>query len=169
MTGPNRTTKPASQDAPATDQPERPARAEHRGSAVADIEELARTQEDVAQRARRLVVGDLVTAASNGHDQEQRVERLVESTRSDLLAELREQEQEQARRQLAAAARSGEDAVVAVVHSLTTIVRSILPTAVMRPEDVIEATFALADHGLRVGRRAALTVASSVRSLTLAA
>jgi hypothetical protein len=39
----------------------------------------------------------------------------------------------------------------------------------VRPEDVIEAGFALADQGLRVGRRLALTVTSGVRSLTKAA
>jgi hypothetical protein len=59
--------------------------------------------------------------------------------------------------------------VVGVVHGLTTIVRSVVPAALVRPEDVIEATFALADQGLRVGRRLALTVTSSVRSLSLAA
>jgi hypothetical protein len=170
MTGPTKTTKPASQDPAATAQPDHtPAierSAEARGG---EMEELARTQEDVAERARRLVAGELITAPSNGHADEHRVERLREWARADLLAELRGQEQEQARRQLAAAARSGEDAVVGVVQGITTIVRSIVPAALTRPEEVIEATFALADQGLRVGRRLALTVTSSVRSLTAAA
>jgi hypothetical protein len=67
------------------------------------------------------------------------------------------------------ASRSSEDAVAGLVQGITTIVRSIVPAAIVRPEDVIEATFALADQGLRVGRRLALTVTSGVRSLADAA
>lgn len=170
MTGPTRTTKPASQEPEAADRTDRDARPEQASEEPdGEIQELARTQDDVALRARRLVAGELTAAPVNGHAEDRKVERLRESARADLLAELREQEQEQARRQLANAARSGEDAVVGVVQGITTIVRSIVPPVLMRPEDVIEATFALADQGLRVGRRLALTVASSARSLTLAA
>ena len=111
----------------------------------------------------------LVTAPVNGHGDEQGVERLLDSARAGLLAQLREQEQERARRQLVEAARSGEEPSMGVVQGITTIVRSIVPAALVRPEDLIEATFALADQGLRVGRRVALTVTYSVRSLTLAA
>ncbi|MDP9429646.1 MAG: hypothetical protein M3Q47_12555 [Actinomycetota bacterium] len=100
----------------------------------------------------------------DGETDDQHVHRLLTSTRADLLAELRQQEQ--ARRQLAEATRGSEEAVAGVVQGITTIVRSIVPAALVRPEDVIEATYALADHGLRVGRRLALTLTSNVRSLT---
>ena len=63
---------------------------------------------------------------------------------------------------MAEATRSGEDAVAGMVQGITTIVRSIVPAALVRPQDVIEATYALADQGLRVGRRLALTVTSSM-------
>jgi hypothetical protein len=101
----------------------------------------------------------------DGEPDGERVHRLITSARQSLLTELREQEQEQeqARRQLEQSSRSSEDAVVGLVHGVTTVVRSIVPTAVVRPEDVIEATYALADKGLRIGRRLALTVTSSVR------
>ena len=56
-----------------------------------------------------------------------------------------------------------------VVRSVTTIVRTVVPAALVRPEDLIEAAFALADQGLRVSRQLALTLSSSVRSLTTAA
>ncbi|NEK56574.1 hypothetical protein GCU56_01625 [Geodermatophilus sabuli] len=168
MTGPTKTTKPTSPDPTATDVPDH-APATSTDPSDREIHELARTQEDVTERARRVVAGELLAAASNGHRDDERAERLVESVRADLLAELRTQEQERARRELADAARSGEDAVVGAVQGVTTIVRSIVPAALVRPQDVIEATFALADQGLRVGRRLALTVTSGVRSLTLAA
>jgi hypothetical protein len=105
----------------------------------------------------------------NGHDEPQRVDQLLDSVRADLLAELRGEEQERARHELAAATRSSEDAVAGVVRGVTTIVRSIVPAALVRPEDLIEATFALTDQGLRVGRRLALTMATNVRSLSPAA
>lgn len=170
MTGPTKTTKPASQDPAAIDRPDpTPAVEQSTEGRGGEIQELVRTQEDVAERARRLVAAELLTAPPNGHVDDQRGERLRESARADLLAELREQEQERARRQLAAAARSGEDAVVGMAEGITTIVRSLVPAVLTRPEEVIEATFALADQGLRVGRRLALTVASSLRNLALAA
>jgi hypothetical protein len=59
--------------------------------------------------------------------------------------------------------------VTGLVEGITTIVRSLLPAALVRPEDVIEATFTLADQGLRVGRELALTVTTSARGLSLAA
>ena len=43
-----------------------------------------------------------------------------------------------------------------------------MPAALVRPEEVIETTFALADQGLRVTRRLALVVTQSVRSLVTA-
>lgn len=131
-----------------------------------DVQDLARTQADVAQRARQLAAGDLVAHATNGGEDDERGRRLLTAARADLLAELRSQEQEQARRRLVQATRSSEDAVAGLVQGITTIVRSIVPAAIVRPEDVIEATFALADQGLRVGRRLALTATGGVRSLS---
>ena len=131
-----------------------------------EIHELARTQDDVAQRARRLVAGELVRHVRSGHGEGQRSDRLVDSVRADLRAELRGQEQG-ARQQLAVATRSSADAVAGLVRSVTTIVRSIVPAVLVRPEDAIEATFALADQGLRVGRRLALTMTTNVGSLSL--
>lgn len=175
MTGPTSTTEPTSQDPAVEDQPDRAPEPREEAPDVPpaasddEIRALARTQDDVAQRARRLVAGELVRYEPNGHGEEQRVDRLLSKVRADLLAELRGQEQERARQQLTDAARSSENAVAGVVQGVTTIVRSVVPAALVRPEDVIEATFALADQGLRVGRRLALTMATSVRSLSLAA
>ncbi len=125
------------------------------------LDELARTQEDIAHQARQLVARQLTRSEPNGHDDE-RGDRVLLAAQQDLLTELRNQEQERAQRQLAEATRSGEDAVAGMVQGITTIVRSIVPAALVRPQDVIEATYALADQGLRVGRRLALTVTSSM-------
>jgi hypothetical protein len=168
MTGPNESTSP---DTAVKDQRDRAPRAHEAASQVpvapsgSEIRELARTQDDVAQRARRLVAGELVRYERTGHDEQQRVDQLLDSVRADLLADLRGQEQERARHELAAATRSSEGAVAGVVRGVTTIV----PAALVRPEDLIEATFVLADQGLGVGRRLALTMATNVRSLSPAA
>ncbi len=88
-----------------------------------ELTELAETQEDVAQRVRQLVAADLATHARDGETDDEHVDRLLTSARADLLADLRQQEQEQARRQLAEATRGGEEAVAGVVQGITTIVR----------------------------------------------
>ncbi|MCZ2816132.1 hypothetical protein [Modestobacter sp. VKM Ac-2984] len=168
MTGPTNTTKQA---AAAKNQPAAPDTDERTAPELltgsdGEVHELARTQEEVAQRARQLVAGELVRSASGGTEERRQADRVLEQARAGLLAELRDQEQERARQQLQEAARSGEDAVAGVVQSITTIVRGIVPAALVRPEDVIEATFALADQGLRMSRRLALTTTSSVRSLS---
>lgn len=174
MTGPTGTTKANTQEQAGGRPSDRSAQAGEGQTAAespadgGEVYELVRTQEDVAQRARRLVAGELVAAGLDGDDR-QRVDRLLEQARAGLLTELQEQEQERARRQLQDAARSGEEAVAGVVRSVTTIVRSIVPSALVRPDELIEATFVLADQGLRVGRRLALTVTSSVRGLSTAA
>jgi hypothetical protein len=175
MTGPTSTTKSTTPNSAGVEQSDHsPQGRERQGEDLptaerGEVRELARTQEDVAQRARRLVAGELVTAGLDGDDDRRRIDRLLEQARSGLLAELREQEQERARRQLQEAARSGEEAVAGVVQSVTAILRGLVPPALVRPEEVIEATFALADQGLRVGRRLALTMTGSLRSLSTAA
>lgn len=134
------------------------------GEAGAELEELSRTRDEAEDRARELLAAEVLQSARNGsHDE--RARQLVLAVRRDLLVELREQEQAQARRQLAAAADSSEDAVVGLVQGVTTIVRSLVPAVLIRPEEVIDTTFALADQGLRVARRLALVVTENVRSL----
>lgn len=170
MTGPDSTTTSTSQDGDSQEAADRGSDASTQedgglqAASESELAELAGTQENVAQRARQLVAGELATHARDGETDDQHVHRLLTSTRADLLAELHQQEQ--ARRQLAQATRGSEEAVAGVVQGITTIVRSIVPPALVRPEDVIEATYALADQGLRVGRRLALTLTSNVRSLT---
>jgi serine phosphatase RsbU (regulator of sigma subunit) len=174
MTAPTSTTKANQQDRAAEKPSDSATRASERQgtdrptSAGTEAHELVRTQEEVAQRARRLVAGELVVSASNGDDRH-RADRLIEEARAGLLSELREQEQQRARQQLQDAAHSGEEAVAGVVQSVTAIVRTIVPTALVRPEELIEAAYVLADQGLRVSRRLALTVTSGVRSLSTAA
>lgn len=110
--------------------------------------------------------GDRTEAQAKTSDGET-ADRLVLDARRDLLTELRAQEQDQARRQLSAAAESSEDAVAGLVRGVVTIVRGVLPTALTRPEEVIETTYALADQGLRVIRRLALAVTGGVRDVVV--
>lgn len=133
----------------------------------ATLEQLARAQEELTHEIRSLVARQALDVASDD-DHRERAGHLVTVARADLLEQLREQEQEQARRQLAQATQSSEDAVAGVVRSVTMIVRTLVPTALVRPEDLIEAAYTVADQGLRVSRRLALSVSSSVRSLTAA-
>ena len=157
---------PASRDR--QDDAERPSNGtavESRGS-EASLAQLARAHEELTHEIRQLVAGQALDQTTEGDDRE-RTGRMVTVARTELLGQLREQEQEQARRQLAEATGSSEDAVAGVVRGVTTIVRGIVPAVLVRPEDVIEATYALADQGLRVSRRLALTVTSHVRSLSV--
>lgn len=132
-----------------------------------EMEELARTRDEAEDRARELLAAQVLQESRNGsHDE--RARQLVLAVRRDLLVELRDQEQEQARRQLASAADSSEDAVAGLVQGVTTIVRSLVPAVLVRPEEVIETTYALADQSLRVTRRFALVLTQSVRSLVTA-
>ncbi len=133
-------------------------------AAPAELADLARAQEDLTQEVRLHVARQLVQDESDGGD-EARVGRMLTDARSELQEQLLQQEQERARRQLADATRNSEDAVAGVVHSVTTILRSVVPAALVRPEDLIEATYSLADQGLRVVRRLALTVSGSAREL----
>ncbi len=134
------------------------------GDPGAELEELGRPRAEAEDRARELLAAQVLQEARNGsHDE--RARQLVLAVRRDLLAELREHEQQQARQQLAAAADSSEDAVASLVNGVTTIARSLVPAVLVRPEEVIETTYALADQSLRVSRRLALTLTQSMRSL----
>ncbi|SFT50851.1 hypothetical protein SAMN05660657_01162 [Geodermatophilus amargosae] len=140
------------------------------GDPDTELRDLVRTQDDVTSQARRIVAGRVVAEAGDSPAAEgERTDRLVAATRADLLAELRGQEQEEARRQLAEAGRSGEDAAAAVVRGATAIVRSVVPAALVRPEDLVEAAYGLADQALRVTRRLALSVTAGLRDLGSAA
>jgi hypothetical protein len=132
-------------------------------AAPAELADLAHAQEDLTQEVRLHVARQLVENESD--DDEARVGKMLTDARSELQERLLRQQQERARRQLADAARTSEDAVAGVVHSVTTILRSVVPAALVQPEDLIEATYSLADQGLRVGRRLALTVSGSAREL----
>ncbi|TFV89494.1 hypothetical protein [Blastococcus sp. CT_GayMR16] len=136
--------------------------------AQASLVELARSQEELTQEIRRLVARRAIDEGTDDGDDRERAGRTLTVARAELVQQLREQEQEEARRELVQATRSSEDAAAGVVRSVTTIVRTIVPTALVRPEDLIEAAYTLADQALRVSRRVALTVSSSVRSLTAA-
>ncbi len=148
-----------------------PARAatvgEHAHDPDTDLRDLVRTQDEVTSQAWRIVAGRAVAHTGDAPVGE-RADRLVAATRADLLAELREQEQE-ARQRLAEAGRHGEDAVAAVVHGVTAVVRSVVPPALVRPEDLVEAAYGLADQGLRVARRLALSTVAGLRGLDTAA
>lgn len=130
--------------------------------------EVAEARDDAAEHARVLAATDaLARARDGGPVDEERAGRLRLSARQELLTELRSQEQQQAREQLARATRQGEEAVEGVIEGVAVVVRNVVPAALLRPEDVIEITYALADQGLRLTRRLALTVVRSLRSLTV--
>lgn len=149
------------------DDDERPAAGNGSGTTAspATLDELSRAQEDLTHEIRQLVARDALAVPADS-DERERAGRMVAVARAELLEQLRGQEQEQARRQLAQATRSGEEAVDGVVRSVTTVVRTLVPAALVRPEDLIEAVYSVADQGLRVSRRLALSVSSGVRSLT---
>jgi hypothetical protein len=128
------------------------------------LDDLARAQQELQQEARQLVVRELMDREPNG-DEEARGGRVLTAARAELLQQLIAEQQEQARRQLIDAARSSEDAVDGVVRSINSIVRTVVPAALVRPEGLIEGTFNLADQGLRISRRLALTLSAGVRNL----
>ena len=130
-----------------------------------ELQSLARTHADTQTRAQELVAGHVLQESRNGRTDDERSRGLVLRARQDLLAELRAQEQEEARRDLVTAADRSEDAVAGVVQGVTTIVRSLVPAVLVRPEEAIETAFALADQGLRVARRLGLAVTGGVRSI----
>ena len=163
MTTPKSTSTTTPKDAPHTDEQALRTESDATGAGP-ELEELSRTRDEAEDRARELLAAEVLQSTRNGsHDE--RARQLVLAVRRDLLLELRAQEQDQARRQLAAAADSSEDAVAGLVQGVTTIVRSLVPAVLVRPEEAIETTFALADQGLRVARRLALVVTQSMRSL----
>lgn len=129
--------------------------------------ELAETRDAATEEARRLAASDVLTEARDGGPvDEERARRLRLAARHELLTDLRSQEQQHAREQLAWATDRGEDAVWGMVEGVAVVVRNVVPAALLRPEEVIETTYALADQGLRLTRRLALTVVGSIRSLT---
>ncbi|SNR65964.1 hypothetical protein [Blastococcus mobilis] len=170
MTAPANTSKPVSQatNAKGRRDGESGGGQDERSEAGAEgFAELAETREAADEDARRLAASDVLAEARDGGPVgDERVQELRRSARVELLTELRRQEQQQAREQLAWATRRGEDAVTGMVEGVAVVVRNVVPAALLRPEEVIETTYALADQGLRLTRRLALTVVSSIRSLT---
>ena len=128
------------------------------------LDDLVRAQKELQQEARQLAARELMERQSNG-DEETRADWMLGTARSELLQQLIAEQQEQARQQLTVAARSSEDAAIGFVRSVSNIVRSLVPPALLRPEDLIEATFTLTDQGLRVGRQLALTLSANARDL----
>ena len=174
MTAPANSAKPAPQESTGKNRREtenastRASQAVPAGSATDRLDELAEAQQDAADQAREVAAVEVLTEErNNGPVGQERAERLRLSARQELLAELRSQEQQQARQQLERAALGGEAAVAGLIEGIAVIVRTMVPAALLRPEDLIETSYALADQGLRVTRRLALTVAGSARSLTL--
>jgi hypothetical protein len=135
-------------------------------NSTATLDRLVRAQEDLAQEIRQLAAHQALEPSADHDDDTERAGRLLTVARTQLLEQLQEQEQEHSRRQLADAARNGEEAADGVVRGVTAIVRTIVPAALVRPEDLVDAAFTLADQGLRVSRRLALSISGSVRSLT---
>lgn len=170
MTAPASTSKPVSQAANTKGRRdgESGGSRDERGEAGAEgFAELAEARDAAAEDARRLAATDALTEArDDGPRDGERARRLHLSARQELLTELRSQEQQHAREQLAWATGRGEDAVSGMVEGVAVVVRTVVPTALLRPEEVIETTYALADQGLRLTRRLALTVVGSIRSLT---
>ena len=168
MTAPTKATSANNTGTPARPaNGEQPAAGTGKSGPATTLEELARAQDELTHEIRHLVARQVLDPATDD-DSRERAGSLVTAARADLLEQLREQEQEQARRSLARASQSGEEAVAGVVRSVTTVVRTLVPTALVRPEDLIEAAYTVADQGLRVSRRLALSVSSGVRSLTAA-
>jgi hypothetical protein len=135
-------------------------------NSTATLDRLVRAQEDLAQEIRQLAAHQALEPSADHDDDTERAGRLLTVARTQLLEQLQEQEQEHSRRQLADAARNGEEAADGVVRGVTAIVRTIVPAALVRPEDLVDAAFTLADQGLRVSRRLALSISGSVRSPT---
>lgn len=165
MTSPTNTTSRTSTTGgrPRRDADSSPAGGQTADTVDDELEELARAQEEATGKAKEKVASQVLqeARATGGRS----ADRLALAARRDLLEELRAQEQEEGRRQLSAAAASSEDAVAGVVRGVVTIVRSVLPAGLTRPEELIETTFALADQGLRVARRLALAVTGGVRDV----
>lgn len=171
MTAPANTIKPATQEPTGKNRREaenastRASQAAPAESATDRLDELAEVQQNAAEQAREVTAVEMLSEQQNrGPVGQERAERLRLSARHELLAELRSQEQYHARQQLERATLSGEEAVTGLVDGIAVIVRSMVPPALLRPEDFIEIGYSLADQGLRVTRRLALTVAGARRA-----
>jgi hypothetical protein len=62
------------------------------------------------------------------------------------------------------AAWQGEEAVSSAVQGAATLVRSVVPSVLLRPDETIDMTFDVADHGLLLLRRLSHEVFGAVRS-----
>jgi hypothetical protein len=89
---------------------------------------------------------------------------MVTAARTQLLTQVQLAQQEQARRRLQLAGAQGELALASAVQGAATIVRSVVPTALLRPDATIDAGFDLADQGLILLRRLSREVFGAVRT-----
>jgi hypothetical protein len=95
-------------------------------------------------------------------------QQLLLIARQRLMAQLHELDQERGREQLAAASHNSEEAAAGALQGAVILLRSALPAAATRPEEVIDTAFGLAEHGIQVMRRVALEVVSAARELVAA-
>lgn len=77
---------------------------------------------------RQVAARDLVANGADSADERARAGRMLTAARGELPQELLPEQQEHGRRQLADAARSGEDALAGVVRSVATIGRRFVLT-----------------------------------------
>jgi hypothetical protein len=103
-----------------------------------------------------------------GHQNGNGGQKLVTTARQQLVAQLADLDQEHAREQLLAATRSGEAAAAGAVQGVATLLRSVLPTGLIHPEEVIDTAFGLAEQGLRVLQRTAHELVGAARELAAA-
>ena len=89
---------------------------------------------------------------------------MVDAARNQLLGELERAQQRQARRRMQIAASQGEEVVSSAVQGAATLVRSVVPSVLLRPDETIDMTFDVADHGLLLLRRLSHEVFGAVRS-----
>ena len=101
-------------------------------------------------------VRERTTAADGGS--------MIDAARTQLLGELERAQQRQARRRMQLAASQGEEAVSSAVQGAATLVRSVVPSVLLRPDETIDMGFDLADQGLLLLRRLSHEVFGAVRS-----
>lgn len=89
---------------------------------------------------------------------------MVDAARTQLLGQIERAQQDQARRRMQLAAAQGEEAVSSAVQGAVTLVRSVVPTVLLRPDETIDMTFDLANQGLLLLRRLSHEVFGAVRT-----
>ena len=122
-----------------------------------------KAEELVLEQAVQRLRDDLGEARNGAGGQQ-----LLLIARQRLMAQLHDLDQQRAREQLAAASHSSEEAAAGALQGAVILLRSALPAAATRPEQVIDTAFGLAEHGIQIMRRVALEVVSAARELVAA-